>query len=779
MKATLSLRRAWRAGRLLLVVCLLASVCSSDSKFSDAHDMLRSNDRAPGSDSASGDSRMLSTSVGVKLQGFSCVTFDAKVRNALRKAFVTVLSLEGKGDIEVGPPEPCGPGADAAVARRRLLGVDPVLTVDITVNVGVAEKLLDVRRALLQLTQGADRLIEACKVSLTSFGVIVPDDLGVTVYLKRDASRDKLVEAAKKLTKKGKCDYSDCRQCTKDPNCGWCDVKGLCQPGDALGPAQGVAGEPCSLWSFESCGGSACSGFSSCGDCRGDPECGWCEDSCTCEDRHPGDPTSPEFGVCKRGWFHSQGWSKKACPAPHMSKCAAKPGDVPAWVPMLTAKGANASSPGAPPLSEPSSKPNGGLDVNLYPAAFVTQSSMTIIGYTLATFKNMDKIAFRTGVAAELGVSLAAVEIDGVFNGKVPTDEDNAPMKLRRRLLAAATTHGDAIAITFSVGAESKAERDGIVKALDSAVSNTGALLQSLQMSGLAKASAVYLDDSDDSLGASGPSAIDIFGEPDKPKPKPKPKPMLWDPEGKSGPADASSSSGPADASSSSGPADASSSSGPADASSITPSESAPVAAGVGKAVLAAAGAAGGASTTGAAVPTPTATKKKCPFSKLNINSPCFTGNAKVPEKSKCLTSGATPKCMNRTLSYCVLKFSGCRDPACQSLGLAKESKCTVPKCPFSKKNVNSPCYEGDSTIRKGEPHKDPHACRMLGANRQCMAIAKKYCLTRSGCVDDACVKYKLNDIKKCGGVWAVSSAFAVSDQDVASSASMAAGFSK
>ena len=93
-------------------------------------------------------------------------------------------------------------------------------------------------------------------------------------------------------------------------------------------------------------------------------------------------------------------------------------------------------------MSEPSSKPNGGLDVNLYPAAFVTQSSMTIIGYTLTTFKNMDKIAFRTGVAAELGVSLAAVEIDGVFNGKVPTDEDNAPMKLRRRLLAAATTHG-------------------------------------------------------------------------------------------------------------------------------------------------------------------------------------------------------------------------------------------------------------------------------------------------------------------------------------------------
>ena len=82
-------------------------------------------------------------------------------------------------------------------------------------------------------------------------------------------------------------------------------------------------------------------------------------------------------------------------------------------------------------------KPNGGLDVNLYPAAFVVQSSITIIGYSVAGFNNAQKVAFRTGIAAEMGTSLAAVEIDGVYAGKVPTDDEmsDKDAKLRRRQL--------------------------------------------------------------------------------------------------------------------------------------------------------------------------------------------------------------------------------------------------------------------------------------------------------------------------------------------------------
>ena len=99
------------------------------------------------------------------------------------------------------------------------------------------------------------------------------------------------------------------------------------------------------------------------------------------------------------------------------------------------------------PSGEPSAKPNGGLDVNLYPAAFVVQSSITIIGYSVAGFNNAQKVAFRTGIAAEMGTSLAAVEIDGVYAGKVPTDDEmsDKDAKLRRRRLLGPPSDVDAL----------------------------------------------------------------------------------------------------------------------------------------------------------------------------------------------------------------------------------------------------------------------------------------------------------------------------------------------
>lgn len=696
---------------------------------------LRSNDGgdSPPRTTVPTDSKSLTSTVGVKVQGFTCNTFDVHSQNALKASLRNLLALgKDTASIEVAAPD-CG-GAPAAGNRRRLLAGSSrasLIVIDVSVRVGVPEKFVAVRRSLLLLAQTPERFLESFKAALQEFGVVVPVDLSVTLFLKSDETRDKLVAVAQKLSK-SLCNYQDCRQCTKDPNCGWCDVKGICQPGDALGPAQGTVGEPCSLWSYESCGGSACSGFSSCDDCRGDPDCGWCEDTCTCQDKHPSDPTTPEFGECKRGWFHSQGWARKMCPAPAVSSCALKRArdgkQAPAWVPSIPPKGSPSGAygqrvPGAP-IPETSAKPNGGLDVNLYPASLVVQSSITIVGYTVATFKNMDKIAFRTGIAAEMGASMAAVEIDGVYNGKVPSDDQDdaaAPSSALRRRLLETADDVSAIAITFSIGSETKDERDRLKASLDAAIRNSGALLQSLQMSGLTKATAVVLDDAAEDDSASGPAAAEIYGFQDPPKPKKKEQPKLWD-------SDGSGASGPSAA------------------------DSGATAVGAGS---------------GASGPEGGKTKKKCPFSKVNINSPCFMGNTKVTQKSKCIGSGANPTCMAKAKAYCSLKFCGCRDPACKKFGLAKPSKCAVPKCPFSKKNPKSPCYEGDCGLPKIDKNKKAHRCRLVGATRECLLLTKKYCKTKDGCVDDACIKFKLAS-KKCDKEWAVGAAFQPTDQDAA-----------
>ena len=725
--------------------------------------------------------KLLSTSVNVKILGFTCTTFDVKATDALRKAFISVLSLENVGNVEAElegckdkNPLKADPAAAAAMAqrRRRLSGFVDVLIVQVTVNVGDATKLLASRQLLVGMTTSPEKITAAFKTALVDVGAIVPDGVSMSITMSGKAATDKLVEAAKKASRSA-CDYQDCRQCTKDPNCGWCDIKGICQAGDALGPKQGLVGEPCSMWSYDTCGGSACNGFKTCGDCMGDPDCGWCEDSCSCQDKHPGDPTAPEFGECRKGWFHNDGWARKQCPAPASSTCSLKTSilngspSTAAWAPTLVPKGNKTDVAAALPppsaINDASAKPNGGLDVKLYPAAFVIQSSITVVGYKISTFNNAQKIAFRTGMAAEMGTSLAAVEIDGIYPGKVPTDDelDNKDAKLlrrRRRLLQATggsavdsssgpaaadaddgkskkceDCDGEAVAITFSLGAQSDQEKKRLLKALDSAMKNTGALLQTLHMSGLVKAGVIYFNNDDSNDDASGPSATNIFGEPDKPKPKAPPKPeppKLWD-------SDSSGGTGGAGT--------------------------------------------GGAGTGGATgAPAPVATpatgkpkaKKKCPFSQKNVNSPCFIGNALVKEKSKCLSSGASPKCMDKAKKYCVLtKFCGCRDPGCIKFGLAKAEKCNVPKCPFSKRNPKSPCYEGDCTLPKKDKFRKAAPCRLLGANRACMAKAKIYCKTKNGCSDEACQKFKLTS-QKCKTVWAVNTAFAVTDEDKAAAAS-------
>ena len=688
-----------------------------------------------------GDNKLLSTSMTVRVLGYTCVTFTDKVNAALRKALSTVLNVEGSGNVEATLGGCKGSKAQPA-RRRRLSGFVDALNVDVTINIGDPSKLLASRQLMLSITKTPEKLTELFKSNLVEAGEFVPDGLSLVVAMAGTGAMDKLVDAAK-LASRTACNYQDCRQCTKDPNCGWCDIKGICQAGDALGPKQGLVGEPCSMWSFDTCGGSTCTGLKTCDDCMGDPDCGWCEDSCSCQSKHPGDPTTPEFGECRRGWFHSEGWARKQCPVGPRSSCAASAPAV-AMTPPITPKGNATKGTLLPsvgfkgqPSGEPSAKPNGGLDVNLYPAAFVVQSSITIVGYSVGGFNNAQKVAFRTGIAAEMGTSLAAVEIDGVYAGKVPTDDEmsDKDAKLRRRRLLGPSSDVDAVAITFSIGAQSATGKARVSKALESTMKNTGALLQTLHMSGLVKAGVIYFDDDNDDIsGASGPSPTSIFGEADKPKPKPPPKPeppKMWDSDG-SGPTGSSTGSS------------------------------------TGSNTGAATGADNGNGPKPVATSTKKKAKKKCPFSPKNLNSPCFAGNKLVPEKSKCLSSGASPKCMDKAKKYCVLtKFCGCRDPGCIKFGLAKAEKCSVPKCPFSKRNPKSPCYEGDCTLPKKDKLRKAAPCRLLGANRACLAKAKGYCKTKNGCSDDACNKYRLTS-PKCKTVWAVSTAFALTDEDKA-----------
>ena len=126
--------------------------------------------------------------------------------------------------------------------------------------------------------------------------------------------------AAKDLPRSA-CQHTSCDTCASDSECGWCEIKGKCMAGDALGPSPGVVSEPCSLWSFGGCIGTDCRNLQKCSDCMSNSDCGWCESDCSCTDKHTSDPTTPAYGECDKGWFVADGWSKKTCPLHLDSTC--------------------------------------------------------------------------------------------------------------------------------------------------------------------------------------------------------------------------------------------------------------------------------------------------------------------------------------------------------------------------------------------------------------------------------------------------------------------------
>ena len=107
------------------------------------------------------------------------------------------------------------------------------------------------------------------------------------------------------------CRHDTCGDCTTDPECGWCEVRGKCMEGDTLGPSPGIVQGPCTLWSFGGCIGTDCRNLETCSDCTTNSDCGWCEDTCQCTDRIASDPTTPAYGECNRGWFVAEGESLK------------------------------------------------------------------------------------------------------------------------------------------------------------------------------------------------------------------------------------------------------------------------------------------------------------------------------------------------------------------------------------------------------------------------------------------------------------------------------------
>ena len=130
----------------------------------------------------------------------------------------------------------------------------------------------------------------------------------------------KVALAAKDIPKAA-CQHVSCGACVSDPECGWCEVRGVCQSGDNLGPSPGV-GDGCTLWSFGNCIGTDCRNLDKCSECMSNQDCGWCESDCTCSDKHASDPTTPAYGECVKGWFVADGWLEKSCPIRSESTCS-------------------------------------------------------------------------------------------------------------------------------------------------------------------------------------------------------------------------------------------------------------------------------------------------------------------------------------------------------------------------------------------------------------------------------------------------------------------------
>jgi len=129
------------------------------------------------------------------------------------------------------------------------------------------------------------------------------------------------IALAAKNVPRAACQHSSCDTCASDPECGWCEVRGICLAGDSLGPSPGVVAEPCTLWSYGGCIGTDCRNLQTCSDCMSNSDCGWCESDCMCTDKHTSDPTTPAYGECTKGWYVADGWTKKMCPLHIDSTC--------------------------------------------------------------------------------------------------------------------------------------------------------------------------------------------------------------------------------------------------------------------------------------------------------------------------------------------------------------------------------------------------------------------------------------------------------------------------
>ena len=250
--------------------------------------------------------------------------------------------------------------------------------------------------ALLATTTGA-----SADANATSGGAAAP----VTV------SADEALRIALEArdSPRSACAHDTCDGCTADPECGWCESSGRCQAGDTLGPSPGMDVAPCAVWSFGVCAGTACRSLQTCGDCTGDPDCGWCEGSCSCMERHATDPTSPAFGECDEGWFHEAGWAKKTCPMHPASHCLA--------VHLLNANAEGEAGQPLPGAAEENTADGGGglLDATLFPQALRISGRLLLRGVAQASIDNTAALNMvRSGIATALGVPLGAVAVPAI-----------------------------------------------------------------------------------------------------------------------------------------------------------------------------------------------------------------------------------------------------------------------------------------------------------------------------------------------------------------------------
>ncbi len=79
-------------------------------------------------------------------------------------------------------------------------------------------------------------------------------------------------------------DYTDCRDCASQPNCGWCPAFGLCLEGTSANVStDGTCNVTTGGWHFNATDCRNCSSFKNCKSCveayssKNGAVCGWCE----------------------------------------------------------------------------------------------------------------------------------------------------------------------------------------------------------------------------------------------------------------------------------------------------------------------------------------------------------------------------------------------------------------------------------------------------------------------------------------------------------------------